>query len=97
MTDDPEVSFYQEKFYIECLKLYARLPNKEKLRIDTVIMDIYIRMKTSDPDNIKLSFYDILIVIVSSMYLCKFNESPVQTAIFSRQISTYQPQGDTIV
>ncbi len=81
---DQEVLHYQEKFYINCLQLYARLPHEEKFRIDTSVMDIYARWKAVDPKNVRLSFYDILVILLSAMYQEKFGESPVQTAIFSK-------------
>ena len=86
MTDiietDEEVAFYQDKFRGECLKMYASLSPDEQFDVDAGVMNIYITLKSLNKDA-DITFDDVLVTVLSALYYKKFNESPIQTAIFS--------------
>lgn len=81
---DQELSYYGEKFTQACKDLLEQMPLKERLRINLVILDLVDRLHEQDPKS-TVTFEDALTLVMSVFYFARFNQSPVQTAIFTRE------------
>ena len=80
---DRELSHYGEKFTQACKDLLEQQPLEERLRINLVILDLVDRLHEQDPKS-SVTFEDALTLVMSVFYFARFNQSPVQTAIFSK-------------
>jgi len=82
--EDAEVVFYQEKFTRNCVNQFDALPYKDRLVIGMVAQVAKDRLLVTDPKS-EITLEDVISLLLNVLYFCRFKESPVQTAIFSRE------------
>jgi len=84
MVPDREMQYYGDRFTQACLESLDREPLPERLKIELSIRGMVDRIREMDPHTF-ITYEDGLSLVMSTFYYNRFHQSPVQTAIFTRE------------